>query len=261
MKRLLLNSYNIKPVNIRIVSNGVECADLKMLKENFCISDIKNVLDGRLVNWLSNIGEKELADSINEKYSSPDSLNGKEYYLCELFFKNFTLKEYAQVLFREKEDALFIEETKRITNLIVEAYNFFQYKYSSERWYVLFELESTLYDRKEYHSMIEKLKNQIKVEKDNKDKFSQYNQIEYLTKIFNAIYINANNNPNGARTEALRILKRYTGCLNIEYDILINDFVNKYLQDYLWTDKIRMKGKIDSFLKIHQLNNIDYENN
>lgn len=260
MKKMLLSSFNVKPVNIRIVSNGVQCADLKMLKENFCISDIKNVLDGRLVNWLNNIGEKELADKINEEYSLPDSLNGKEYYLCELFFDDFTLKEYAQVLFREKEDTIFIEEIKRITNLIVEAYNFFPHKYSPERWYVLFELESTLYDRKEYQSVVENLMNQIKVEKD-KDKFSQYNQIEYLTKFLNAVYINADKNPNGARTEAIRILKRYIGCLNPEYTLLANEFINRYVDDHCWIIKSEIKGKIDNFLKDYQLNNIDYEHN
>ncbi len=263
MKRLLLNSYNIKPVNIRIVSNGVECADLKMLKENFCISDIKNVLDGRLVNWLSNIGEKELADSINEKYSSPDSLNGKEYYLCELFFMNFTLKEYAQTLFREKDDKLFLEEIKRITNLIVEAYNLNQHKYSQEQWLNLFELEFTLYNKNKYSSILDTIKNKIKDEKENidKEKFGKYNQTEYLTKFFNAVYDNANKNPNGARTEAIRILKRYKGCLNPEYELLVNEFINRYVDDHYWIDKPRIKRKIDNFLKDYQLNNIDYEHN
>lgn len=134
MKRLLLNSSNIKPVNIRIVSNGIECADLKMLKENFCISDIKNVLDGRLVNWLSNIGEKELADRINEKYSTPDSLNGKEYYLCELFFKNFTQKDYIQVLFKERSADLFTKEISRLPNLLVEAYDYCPDRFTLEQW-------------------------------------------------------------------------------------------------------------------------------
>lgn len=155
MKRLLLSSLNIKPVNIRIVSNGIQCADLKMLKENFCISDIKDVLDGRLVNWLNNIGEKELATEVNEKYSSPDSLNGKEYYLCELFFNNFTLKKYVQILFREKNDKLFLEEIKRLTNLFVEAYNDYPTQYPVNKWKTL--LDSSLCNPNDFEIVKESL--------------------------------------------------------------------------------------------------------
>ena len=256
MKRLLLNSSNIKPVNIRIVSNGVECADLRMLKENFCISDIKNVLDGRLVNWLSNIGEKELANCINEKYSSPDSLNGKEYYLCELFFKDILLKDYIQILFKEKEDALFLEEIKRISNIIIEAYNLFQYKYTSKQWLDLFELDSTLYDRKKYHTVISSIKQQVSKEKYNS------NNLTYFAEYLNAVYKLAENFPQKAQTQARIIFNsRYKDRLDPETERLCKEFINNHLQDYVWTDKIRMKGKIDGFLNIHQLKNINYEHN
>lgn len=162
MKRLLLNSSNIKPVNIRIVSNGVECADLKMLKENFCISDIKNVLDGRLANWLGNIGEKELADSINEKYSSPDSLNGKEYYLCELFFRNFTQKDYIQILFKEKSSNLFTKEISRLPNLLLEAYNSYPDRFTIEQWNIFLNVSlGTSEELKRLKATIEQKQKQI----------------------------------------------------------------------------------------------------
>ena len=162
MKRLLLNSSNIKPVNIRIISNGVECADLKMLKENFCISDIKNVLDGRLANWLGNIGEKELADSINEKYSSPDSLNGKEYYLCELFFRNFTQKDYIQILFKEKSSNLFTKEISRLPNLLFEAYNSYPDRFTIEQWNIFLNVSlGTSEELKRLKANIEQKQKQI----------------------------------------------------------------------------------------------------
>lgn len=258
MKRLLLNSSNIKPVNIRIVSNGVECADLKMLKENFCISDIKNVLDGRLANWLSNIGEKELADSINEKYSSPDSLNGKEYYLCELFFKNFTLKEYAQILFREKDDKLFLEEIKRITNLIVEAYNLNQHKYSQEQWLNLFN--NAVCNKNESEEIIENINNKICKEKEKitqEETKLQEEQLVYLRKFLNAVLLNANNDPYRAKSEVRKILNRHKKNFTPDYQILLKDLVDR-VYDYTWTDKTRIKSIIDGFLNDYNLNNVRY---
>lgn len=256
MKKLLLNSSNIKPVNIRIVSNGVQCADLKMLKESFCISDIKNVLDGRLVNWLKNIGENELADKINEKYSSSNKLNGKEYHLCELFFKEFSIKDYIQILFREKEDTIFFEEIKRTRNIIVEAYNLFQYKYTSKQWLNLFERDSTLYDRIKYHNVVSSIRKQISKEKYSSDNLKNF--AEYL----NVVYRFVENSPQKAQSQARFILNsRFKGRIEPEIEQLCKEFIDKHLQDYVWTDKIRMKGKIDSFLNIHQLKNINYEHN
>ena len=256
MKKLSLNSSNIKPVNIRIVSNGVQCADLKMLKENFCISDIKNVLDGRLVNWLKNIGENELAVKVNEKYSSSNKLNGKEYYLCELFFKDFSIKDYVQILFREKENALFFEEIKRIRNIIVEAYNLFQYRYTSELWLKLFELDSTLYDRKKYHNVVSSIKQQMSKEKyssDNLKIFAEYLNVVYRSQIIN---------PQKAQTQARIIFNsRFKGRLDPEIECLCKEFIDKHLLDGLYTDQARLKRKIDSFLNIHQLKSINYEHN
>lgn len=146
MKRLLLNSSNIKPVNIRIVSNGVECADLKMLKENFCISDIKNVLDGRLVNWLNNIGERELAENVKNKFPAPESILGKEFELYQLLGiigKDVDIREYAKVLTNEKDHQIFLKEIRVIPNLILEIYQQFPNKYTLEEWINFFQIAPT----------------------------------------------------------------------------------------------------------------------
>lgn len=50
-----------KPVKIRIKSGGEEYTSLDSLKRNFNISDIQPLLDGRLVRWLKQQGENELA--------------------------------------------------------------------------------------------------------------------------------------------------------------------------------------------------------
>ena len=139
MKRLLLNSSNIKPVNIRIVSNGVQCADLKMLKENFCISDIKDVLDGRLVNWLNNIGEKELAQKVMDNFPTPDSVIGKEFTFCQLISNFNNIKEYAQILGKGTDLQLIRKEIKHIPRLTVELYSLYPNKYTSLEWIDLFE--------------------------------------------------------------------------------------------------------------------------
>lgn len=55
-----------KPVKIRIKSGGEEHTSLDSLKRNFNISDIIPLLDGRLVRWLKQQGENELADIIVE---------------------------------------------------------------------------------------------------------------------------------------------------------------------------------------------------
>lgn len=51
-----------KPVKIRIKSGGEEHTSLDSLMKNFNISDILPLLDGRLVRWLKQQGENELAD-------------------------------------------------------------------------------------------------------------------------------------------------------------------------------------------------------
>lgn len=55
-----------KPVKIRIKSGGKEHTSLDSLRRNFNISDIIPLLDGRLVRWLKQQGENELADIIVE---------------------------------------------------------------------------------------------------------------------------------------------------------------------------------------------------
>lgn len=53
-----------KPVKIRIKSGGEEHTSLDSLMRNFNISDILPLLDGRLVRWLKQQGENELADAL-----------------------------------------------------------------------------------------------------------------------------------------------------------------------------------------------------
>lgn len=48
-----------KPIRIRITSGGEEHSSLESLKQNFCLEDIKPLLDGRLSRWLQRLGEKE----------------------------------------------------------------------------------------------------------------------------------------------------------------------------------------------------------
>lgn len=179
MKRLLLNSSNIKPVNIRIVSNGMECADLKMLKENFCISDIKNVLDGRLVNWLSNIGEKELAESVKNKFPTPESITGKEielYQLMGIIGKDVDVREYAKVLNNEKDHQIFLKEIKVIPNLILEIYQQFPNKYTLEEWINFFQIAPTTEQVLDTLQILEKQNEErIKqINEDSKNKFRDF---------------------------------------------------------------------------------------
>lgn len=55
-----------KPVKIRIKSGGEEHSSLDSLKRNFNISDIQPLLDGRLVRWLKQQGENDLADIVSK---------------------------------------------------------------------------------------------------------------------------------------------------------------------------------------------------
>lgn len=78
-----------KPVKIRIKSGEEEHSSLDSLKRNFKISDIKPLLDGRLVRWLKQQGENELADVISEVDS--ESLNTLQGVMnvMQIFFKNY----------------------------------------------------------------------------------------------------------------------------------------------------------------------------
>ncbi len=77
-----------KPVRIRIKSGGEEHSSLESLKQNFCLEDIKPLLDGRLSRWLQRLGEKEqqLADELkNFDAQRLDQAEGQLAFL-QLFF-------------------------------------------------------------------------------------------------------------------------------------------------------------------------------
>ncbi len=77
-----------KPVRIRIKSGGEEHSSLESLKRNFCIEDIKPLLDGRLIRWLQRLGKKEqvLADKL--KAFDANLLDQEEgmFAFIQLFF-------------------------------------------------------------------------------------------------------------------------------------------------------------------------------
>lgn len=78
-----------KPVKIRIKSGGEEHSSLDSLKRNFNIDDIKPLLDGRLVRWLRQQGENELADVVSKVDASvADSIQGV-MYLMNIFFAEY----------------------------------------------------------------------------------------------------------------------------------------------------------------------------
>ena len=78
-----------KPVKIRIKSGGEEHTSLNSLKRNFNISDIVPLLDGRLVRWLRQQGENELANIIVDfDISQLNTLQGV-MNLIKLFFSEY----------------------------------------------------------------------------------------------------------------------------------------------------------------------------
>ena len=78
-----------KPVKIRIKSGGEEHSSLESLTHNFNINDIKPLLDGRLVRWLRQQGENELADVVSKVDASvADSMQGV-MYLMRIFFAEY----------------------------------------------------------------------------------------------------------------------------------------------------------------------------
>jgi hypothetical protein len=82
-----------KPVKIRILSGGEEHSSLDSLKKNFCIKDVKALMDGRLSRWLKQQNEENLAEEI-EKFK-PEDLDNHESclnFIRTLFHKE--LKEY-----------------------------------------------------------------------------------------------------------------------------------------------------------------------
>lgn len=74
-----------KPVKIRIMSGGKEHSSVESLKEHFDIDDVKMLLDGRLARWLRQLGENDLAASVND--FSREALDTKEG--CVKFIKIF----------------------------------------------------------------------------------------------------------------------------------------------------------------------------
>lgn len=82
-----------KPVKIRIKSGGEEHTSLDSLKRNFNISDIVPLLDGRLIRWLKQQGENELADIIvGFDMSQLNTLQGI-INLIKLFFGEYIEKK------------------------------------------------------------------------------------------------------------------------------------------------------------------------
>lgn len=82
-----------KPVKIRINSGGEEHSSLDSLKMNFCISDVKELLDGRLSRWLRQQNEASLAEEV-DKFNAEDlDLDEK----CLAFIKLIFYKELESV--------------------------------------------------------------------------------------------------------------------------------------------------------------------
>lgn len=79
-----------KPVKIRIKSGGEEHSSLDSLKMNFCIDDVRELLDGRLSRWLRQQNEILLAEEI-EKFESRDLVDSDEN--CLSFIKLLFSKE------------------------------------------------------------------------------------------------------------------------------------------------------------------------
>lgn len=79
-----------KPVRIRITSGGKEHFSLDSLKKDFCIDDVKPLLDGRLSRWLRQQGKNGLANDIEGYF--PESLDEKEK--CLEFIKLFFREEF-----------------------------------------------------------------------------------------------------------------------------------------------------------------------
>ena len=75
-----------KPVKIRIKSGGEEHSSLDSLLHNFDISDIKPLLDGRLVRWLKQQGENELAEMVDGIDASSLETTHGVMYLMKIFF-------------------------------------------------------------------------------------------------------------------------------------------------------------------------------
>lgn len=77
-----------KPVKIRIKSGGEEHVSLESLKHNFCVEDIRLLLDGRLTRWLKQRNEEALAKEIdNWDTFSLDTPKGYLDFIM-LFFQN-----------------------------------------------------------------------------------------------------------------------------------------------------------------------------
>lgn len=78
-----------KPVKIRIKSGGKEHSSLDSLKMNFCIDDVRELLDGRLSRWLRQQNEILLAEEI-DKFESRDLIDSDEKcleFINLLFYK------------------------------------------------------------------------------------------------------------------------------------------------------------------------------
>jgi len=81
-----------KPVKIRIKSGGEEHSSLDSLMHNFDVFNIGSLLDGRLVRWLKQQGENELAEVVDGiDASSLQTVHGL-MYLMKIFFPEYIEK-------------------------------------------------------------------------------------------------------------------------------------------------------------------------
>lgn len=55
-----------KPIRFRIESGGVEHSSLESLRKHFCWREVKELIqEGRLQEWLRNIGHTQMADDLD----------------------------------------------------------------------------------------------------------------------------------------------------------------------------------------------------
>ena len=76
-----------KPVKIRIKSGGEEHSSLDSLKMNFCIDDVRELLDGRLSRWLRQQNEILLAEEIDKFENQNLNSDDKCLEFIRLLFK------------------------------------------------------------------------------------------------------------------------------------------------------------------------------
>lgn len=139
-----------KPVKIRILSGGEEHSSLDSLKKNFCIKDVKALMDGRLSRWLKQQNEENLAEEI-EKFK-PEDLDNHESclnFIRTLFHKE--LKEYkvdslyglAEVWYKDnspfRESGLFMFRHLQSSHIECAIKVYKSEKYREDDWVKIFK--------------------------------------------------------------------------------------------------------------------------